>query len=142
MSVYNVGTVCTSRRPDVWTSNVQTSGCPEGHPDVLTSGRVGAWTSARPHGQSPDVRTSGHPDVRTSGRSDAQQDVDRSRVMEEDEDPLYIKVIDKISSIVTIWYMSGVQTAKDIDEYMDEIDKDSQDIILEEGGETELLEEA
>ncbi len=71
-----------------------------------------------------------------------EQKYDSYGVMEEDEDPLYIKVIDKISSIVTIWYMSGVQTAKDIDDYMAEIDRDSQDIVPEESGETELLEEA
>jgi len=73
------------------------------------------------------------------------QKYDSYRAMEEDEDPLYIKVIDKISSIVTIWYMSGVQNAKDIDEYLSEIDKDIDDEELLEGdleGDTELVEEA
>ena len=44
-------TICATKRPDVRT------------PDVRTSGRLDDWTSGR-----PDVRTSGRPDVRTSGR--------------------------------------------------------------------------
>ena len=52
---------------------------------------------------------------------------DSYRVLEEDEDPLYIKIIDKVSSIITIWYMSGVQNAKDIDEYLSEIGQDIED---------------
>jgi hypothetical protein len=71
------------------------------------------------------------------------QKYDSYRVMEEDEEPLYIKVIDKISSIITIWYMSGVQNAKDIDEYLSEIDQDTEGFQDEDPeGEAELVEEA
>jgi hypothetical protein len=61
------------------------------------------------------------------------------RTLEENEDPLYIKAVDKISSIVTIWYMSGVQTTEDIDSYLEQVDKDSElDETHEELDEVEL----
>jgi hypothetical protein len=72
-----------------------------------------------------------------------EQKYDSYRVMEEDEDPLYIKVVDKISSIVTIWYMSGVQNAKDIEEYLTDIDQHIEDDLGEDTDESSvLLEEA
>lgn len=62
-----------------------------------------------------------------------EQKYDSYRLLEEDEDPLYIKVIDKISSIITIWYMSGVQSAKDIDEYLSEINQDIENEVFAQG---------
>jgi hypothetical protein len=44
--------------------------------------------------------------------------------LEENDDEIYWKCIDKISSLVTIWYMSGVQTQEDFDSLLDEVDQE------------------
>ena len=42
---------------------------------------------------------------------------------EEDEDEIYLTSIDRISSLVTLWYMSGVDTSAQLDELLDEISR-------------------
>lgn len=42
---------------------------------------------------------------------------------EESDDEFYTKVIDKISSIITVWYISGHQDKKDIDSMLEEMQK-------------------
>jgi len=72
---------------------------------------------------------------------DFDQKYDSYRGLEEAEDPLYSMCIDKVSSIVTIWYMSGVQTHADIDAYLNQVDEDSEfDQEYEEFEEEEELE--
>ena len=44
--------------------------------------------------------------------------------LEENDDPIYWKCIDKLSSLVTIWYMSGVQTQEDFDTLLEEVDQE------------------
>ncbi len=41
--------------------------------------------------------------------------------LEDIDDPIYLQAIDKLSSLTTIWYMSGVQNAEDFDRLMEEI---------------------
>ena len=40
---------------------------------------------------------------------------------DEDEDEIYMKSIDRLSSIATIWYMSGVQKQEDFDRLLEEV---------------------
>lgn len=46
---------------------------------------------------------------------------------EEQGDELYEKVIDKISSIVTIWYVSGSQEKESLDSYLDAMKKEQEE---------------
>jgi hypothetical protein len=49
---------------------------------------------------------------------------DHYKELEEDEDEIYFKCIDKLSSLVTIWYMSGVQTQEDFDALLEEVNQE------------------
>jgi hypothetical protein len=40
---------------------------------------------------------------------------------DEDEDEIYMRSIDRLSSIATIWYMSGVQKQEDFDRLLEEV---------------------
>ncbi len=42
--------------------------------------------------------------------------------LDEMNDPVYLKAIDKLSSLTTIWYMSGVSNPEDFDKLLEEID--------------------
>lgn len=42
--------------------------------------------------------------------------------LDEIDDPIYLSSIDKLSSLATIWYMSGVSTQEDFDRLLEEID--------------------
>jgi len=42
--------------------------------------------------------------------------------LDELDDPVYIAAIDKLSSLATIWYMSGVSSQEDFDQLLEEID--------------------
>lgn len=42
--------------------------------------------------------------------------------LDETNDPVYLKAIDKLSSLTTIWYMSGVSNPEDFDKLLEEID--------------------
>ena len=42
--------------------------------------------------------------------------------LEEEDNEIYWACIDKLSSLVTIWYMSGVQTQEDFDALLEEVD--------------------
>ena len=53
---------------------------------------------------------------------------------EEDDNPLFWKSIDKLSSLATIWYMSGVQKQEDFDALLEEV---SQEAMLDEPIKTE-----
>ena len=44
--------------------------------------------------------------------------------LEENDDEIYWKCIDKLSSLATIWYMSGVQTQEDFDSLLEEVDQE------------------
>ena len=44
---------------------------------------------------------------------------------EEDEDEIYFNSIDRVSSLVTLWYMSGVDTSAQLDELLEEISNES-----------------
>lgn len=44
---------------------------------------------------------------------------------DEDEDEIYMKSIDRLSSILTIWYMSGVQKQEDFDSLLKEVEKEA-----------------
>jgi len=46
---------------------------------------------------------------------------------EEQGDELYEKVIDKISSIITIWYVSGSQEKESLDSYLDAMKKEQEE---------------
>jgi hypothetical protein len=48
---------------------------------------------------------------------------------EESEDEIYMRCIDKISSILTVWYISGIQETEGIEEFMDEMKKQQDDDI-------------
>jgi hypothetical protein len=43
---------------------------------------------------------------------------------DEQEDEIYLKSIDKLSSIATIWYMSGVQQQEDFDTLLEEVERE------------------
>lgn len=51
---------------------------------------------------------------------------------EEEGDELYEKVIDKISSIITIWYVSGSQEKENLDSYLSAMKKEQEDMEQEE----------
>ena len=42
--------------------------------------------------------------------------------LDEVDDPVYLASIDKLSSLTTIWYMSGVSSQEDFDRLLEEID--------------------
>ncbi len=42
--------------------------------------------------------------------------------LDESDDPIYLNSIDKLSSLATIWYMSGVSGQEDFDRLLEEID--------------------
>ena len=42
--------------------------------------------------------------------------------LDENDDPVYLMSIDKLSSLATIWYMSGVSNQDDFDRLLEEID--------------------
>ena len=42
--------------------------------------------------------------------------------LDEKNDEVYLKCIDKLSSLTTIWYMSGVSNSEDFDRLLEEID--------------------
>jgi hypothetical protein len=44
---------------------------------------------------------------------------------DEQEDEVYMKSIDKLSSIATIWYMSGVQKQEDFDRLLEEVEEEA-----------------
>lgn len=44
---------------------------------------------------------------------------------DEDEDEIYMKSIDRLSSILTIWYMSGVQKQEDFDSLLKEVEEEA-----------------
>ena len=46
---------------------------------------------------------------------------------EEQDDPLYIASVEKVSSIMTIWYISGVQTQDSFEEIIEEMRKNTED---------------
>jgi hypothetical protein len=51
--------------------------------------------------------------------------------LEEADNDIYWAAIDKLSSLVTIWYMSGVSTQEDFDSLLEEVD---QEMAAEDGG--------
>ena len=54
--------------------------------------------------------------------------------LDEDQDPLFIKVIDRLSTISTIWYMSGTQEQEEFDgilEQMNQEEASAADVIPE-----------
>jgi len=59
---------------------------------------------------------------------------------EEGGDEVYERAIDKISSIVTIWYISGNQEKESLEEFMDQMKQDSEE--LEDDFEEDLEEES
>ena len=68
---------------------------------------------------------------------------DRFSVYEDKEeggDEVYERAIDKISSIITIWYISGNQERESLEEFMDQMKQDSED--LEDDFEEDLEEES
>ena len=54
---------------------------------------------------------------------------DAYKAKEDEEDDIFWNSIDKLSSIATIWYMSGVQQQEDFDTLLQEI---SDDVTLDE----------
>lgn len=56
---------------------------------------------------------------------------------EENGDELYEKVVDKISSIITIWYISGSQDKDNLDSYLEAM-KEDQEALSEEEDEEEV----
>jgi hypothetical protein len=54
------------------------------------------------------------------------------KTKEDEEDEIFWSSVDKLSSIATIWYMSGVQQQEDFDTLLQEI---SDDVMLDEPGE-------
>ena len=44
---------------------------------------------------------------------------------DEEEDEIYLKSIDRLSSIATIWYMSGVQQQEDFDKLLEEVQEET-----------------
>ena len=61
---------------------------------------------------------------------------------EDEEDEIYFNSIDRISSLVTLWYMSGVDTSAQLDDLLDEIARETnaEEVLASEG--TEESEEA
>jgi hypothetical protein len=58
---------------------------------------------------------------------------------EESDDKLYQRAIDKISSITTIWYISGHQEKESLEEFMDQMKKDAD--FEEEDDDFEIVED-
>ena len=54
------------------------------------------------------------------------------KTKEDEDDEIFWNSVDKLSSIATIWYMSGVQQQEDFDTLLQEI---SDDVMLDESGE-------
>jgi hypothetical protein len=48
---------------------------------------------------------------------------------EESEDEIYMRCIDKISSVLTVWYISGIQEKDGIEEFMEEMKKQQDDDV-------------
>jgi len=48
---------------------------------------------------------------------------------EEAEDEIYMRCIDKISSVLTVWYISGIQEKDGIEEFMEEMKKQQNDDV-------------
>ena len=44
---------------------------------------------------------------------------------DEEEDKIYMNSIDRLSSIATIWYMSGVQKQEDFDKLLEEVQEEA-----------------
>ena len=58
----------------------------------------------------------------------------RYQELDEEEDEIFLKAIDKLSTVATIWYMSGTQDKEEFDAVLDQIEKDNeapQDFIPE-----------
>ena len=55
---------------------------------------------------------------------DFEEKYESYKELEEVEDEIYFKCIDKLSSLVTIWYMSGVQTQEDFDSLLEEVNQE------------------
>ena len=45
--------------------------------------------------------------------------------LDEEQDEIFLKAIDKLSTVATIWYMSGVQTQEEFDTVLDQIAQDN-----------------
>lgn len=48
---------------------------------------------------------------------------------EESDDEIYMRCIDKISSVLTVWYISGIQEKDGIEEFMEEMKKQQNDDV-------------
>jgi len=46
--------------------------------------------------------------------------------LDEEEDEIFLKAIDKLSTVATIWYMSGTQDQDEFDAVLDQIQKDNE----------------
>ena len=46
--------------------------------------------------------------------------------LDEEEDEIFLKAIDKLSTVATIWYMSGTQEQDEFDAVLDQIQKDNE----------------
>jgi hypothetical protein len=73
--------------------------------------------------------------------SEYEDKYDVYKAKEEEEDDIFWGAIDKLSSIATIWYMSGVQQQEDFDNLLEEI---SDEAMIDESdiGEEARTEEA
>lgn len=64
---------------------------------------------------------------------------------DEEQDPLFVKTIDRLSTIATIWYMSGVQEQDEFENILKQMNQEeasAQDVIPESSGEKDDEEEA
>jgi|TARA_Y100000289_G_scaffold19707_1_gene19020 hypothetical protein len=58
--------------------------------------------------------------------TDYEEKYDSYQELDEDQDPIFTKTIDKLSTIATIWYMSGLQEQKEFDDVLNQMNKDSE----------------
>ena len=77
--------------------------------------------------------------------SEYEDKYDSYKAKEDDEDEIFWGAIDKLSSIATIWYMSGVQQQEDFENLLSEISEDAMlnelEPLTDEGGDEVATEE-
>lgn len=71
-----------------------------------------------------------------------EQKYDSYQDKEDDQDELYQKIIDKISSVVTIWYISGTQNQEGLQRVIDQMKKEEEDAAEEEENIDQEIEES
>lgn len=58
--------------------------------------------------------------------TDYEEKYDSYQELDEEQEPIFSKTIDKLSTIATIWYMSGLQDQKEFDDVLTQMNKDSE----------------